>query len=104
MANFFNREGRLQSLSDVISAARTAAAALGRWLVFLFLAVGKSAQAAFSRHFDSGYDPSPSSGRLGGGRQGIVVHNLSVRYGERYAFENLTGEFDRGCFSTYVFY
>jgi zinc/manganese transport system ATP-binding protein len=93
MANFFNRVRRLQSLSDVVSAARTAAAPLGGWLAFSFLAVARSAQAAFSRHFDSGYDPSPSSGRLGGAREGIVVRNLSVRYGERYAFENLTGEF-----------
>jgi zinc/manganese transport system ATP-binding protein len=77
----------------MVSAVRTAAAPLRRSLAVSLLALGGSAQATFSRHFDGGYDPSPSNRLVGGGKEGIVVRNLSVCYGERYAFENLTGEF-----------
>jgi zinc/manganese transport system ATP-binding protein len=77
----------------MVSALRTAAAPFQRSLGVSLLPLGRSAQATFSRHFDSGYDPSPSDRLVGGEKEGIVVRNLSVRYGERYAFENLTGEF-----------
>jgi zinc/manganese transport system ATP-binding protein len=93
MANSLDRERRRRFLSDMVSAVRTAAAPLRRSLAVSLLALGGSAQATFSRHFDSGYDPSPSNRLVGGGKEGIVVRNLSVCYGERYAFENLTGEF-----------
>ena len=93
MANSLDRERRRRSLSDMVGAVRTAAAPLRRSLAVSLLALGGSAQATFSRHFDSGYDPSPSNRLVGGGKEGIVVRNLSVCYGERYAFENLTGEF-----------
>ena len=93
MANSLDRERRRRSLSGMVSALRTAAASLRRSLAVSLLALGGSAQATFSRHFDSGYDPSPSNRLVGGGLEGIVVRNLSVCYGERYAFEGLTGEF-----------
>ena len=93
MADSLDRERRRRSLSDMVSAVRTAAAPLQRSLAVSLLALGDGAQAMFSRHLDSGYDPSPSSRLVGGGKEGIIVRNLSVCYGERCAFENLTGEF-----------
>ena len=77
----------------MVSAVRIAAAPLGRSLAVPLLALGGRAQATFSRHFDGGYDPDSSDRLVGSGREGIVVRNLSLRYGERCAFENLTGEF-----------
>ena len=57
-----------------------------------FELLGHRTQAAFARYLDSGYDPgAPSQSRRGD--EGIAVRNLSVRYGARYAFEGLTGEF-----------
>ena len=94
MANSLGRERRRRSLSDMVSAVRTAAAPIRRSLAVSLLALGGSAQATFSRHFDGGYDPSLSNRLAGGGLEGIVVRNLSVCYGERYAFENLSGEFE----------
>ena len=93
MANSLDRERRRRSLSDIVSAVRAAALPLRRLLAVSLSALGGSVQAAFSRHFDSGYDPGASNRLVGSGNEGIVVRNLSVRYGERYAFENLTGEF-----------
>src|SRR5205823_12350878 len=87
------RERRRRSLSNMVSVLRTAAAPLRRSLAVSLLAIGGRAQSAFSRHFDSGYDPSLSNRVADGGKEGIVVRNLSVCYDKRYAFENLTGEF-----------
>ena len=77
----------------MVSAVRIAAAPLGRSLAVPLLALGGRAQATFSRHFDGGYDPDSSDRLVGSETGGIVVRNLSLRYGERCAFENLTGEF-----------
>ncbi|MGB8399793.1 metal ABC transporter ATP-binding protein [Bradyrhizobium sp.] len=93
MADSLDRERRRRSLSDMVSAARAAAAPLRRSLAVSLLALGGGAQAMFSRHLDGGYDPGPSNRLVGGGNEGITVRNLSVCYGERYALENLTGEF-----------
>jgi zinc/manganese transport system ATP-binding protein len=77
----------------MVSLVRAATAPLRRSLVVSLSALGDNAQAAFVRCFDSGYDPSTSDGHSSRGEEGISVRNLSVRYGERYAFEGLTGEF-----------
>ena len=77
----------------MVSALRAAAAPLRRSLTVSLSALGGSAKSAFFRHLDSGYDPTPSNRVADGGKGGIVVRNLSVRYDRRYAFENLTGEF-----------
>ncbi|WP_247452601.1 MULTISPECIES: metal ABC transporter ATP-binding protein [unclassified Bradyrhizobium] len=55
-------------------------------------ALGHNAQAAFVRLFDNGYHPN-ASGEHTRRLEGISVRNLSVRYGDRYALESLTGEF-----------
>ena len=93
MANSLDRARRRRFFSDMVCAVRAAAAPLRRSLAVSLSALGDNAQATFARHFDSGYDPSPSDRLVGGGEEGIVVRNLSVGYGERYAFEGLTGEF-----------
>ena len=93
MANSLDRERRRRSLPDMVSAVRTAAAPLRRSLAVSLSSLGGRAQTILSRHFDSGYDPSPSDRLVGGGQEGIRVRDLSVCYGARCAFENLTGEF-----------
>jgi zinc/manganese transport system ATP-binding protein len=55
--------------------------------------LGDKTRAAFSRYLDSGYDPDGSDSRSHQSERGIAVRNLAVRYGERCAFEGLTGEF-----------
>ncbi|WP_247375529.1 metal ABC transporter ATP-binding protein [Bradyrhizobium sp. 131] len=55
-------------------------------------ALGHNAQAAFVRLFDNGYHPN-ASGEHTRRLEGISVRNLSVRYGDRYALESLTGNF-----------
>ncbi|WP_247768009.1 metal ABC transporter ATP-binding protein [Bradyrhizobium sp. 172] len=55
-------------------------------------ALGHNAQAAFVRLFDNGYHPN-ASGEHTRRLEGISVRNLSVRYGDKYALESLTGEF-----------
>jgi zinc/manganese transport system ATP-binding protein len=72
---------------------RAATAPLRQSLAVSLSALGDSAQAALTRHFDSGYDPSASDRDSRRGEGGIAVRNLSVCYGERCAFEGLTGEF-----------
>jgi zinc/manganese transport system ATP-binding protein len=79
--------------SDMISAVRAATAPLRQSLAASLSALGDNAQAGLVRYFDSGYDPGPSDGHSRRAKEGIAVRNLSVRYGERYAFEGLTGEF-----------
>jgi zinc/manganese transport system ATP-binding protein len=93
MASSLDRERRRRSLSDMVGVLRAAAAPLRQSLAGSLSAIGGRALSAFSRHFDSGYDPSPSKRVADGGKEGIVVRNLSVCYGKRCAFENLTGEF-----------
>src|SRR5581483_10659175 len=71
---------------------------LGGWLSTL----GDKSQATFNRYFDGGYDPRASDSRPPRGEQGIAVRNLSVRYGARYAFEGVTGEFQPGSLTAVV--
>ena len=92
MANSSDPARRRRSASGLLSLLGTATAPLRQSLAVSLSALGGNAQVAFARHFDSGYNPRASNhGRRGEG--GIAVRNLSVRYGERYAFEDLTGEF-----------
>jgi len=93
MTNSSDPARRRRPASEMVSLVRAAIASLGQSLAVSLSALGDNAQAAFVRLFDSGYDPNASDGHSGRGEQGIVVRNLSVRYGERYAFEGLTGEF-----------
>jgi zinc/manganese transport system ATP-binding protein len=93
MANSSDPARRRRFAPDMVSLVRAATAPLRRSLVVSLSALGDNAQAAFVRCFDSGYDPSTSDGHSSRGEEGISVRNLSVRYGERYAFEGLTGEF-----------
>jgi len=91
MANSSDPAPRRRSGSDLLNLLGNATAPLRQSLAVSLSALGNSAQGAFARHFDSGYDPSAFNGPRGEG--GIAVRNLSVRYDERYAFEDLTGEF-----------
>jgi len=93
MANSFDPARRRRSASDLLGLLGTATAPLRQSLAVSLSALGDNAQAAFARHFDRGYDPNASNGHSRRGEGGIAVRNLSVRYGERYAFEDLTGEF-----------
>ena len=93
MANSSDPARRRRSASDVVGLMRAATAPLRQSLVVSLSALGDNAQAAFVRLFDSGYDPGASEEHTRRGGEGISVRNLSVRYGERYAFESLTGEF-----------
>ena len=93
MANSSDPVRPRRSASDMIRLVGTATAPVRQSLADSLAALGHHTQTAFARHFDSGYDPSASDG--GGRREvgGIAVRNLSVRYGDTYAFEGLTGEF-----------
>jgi zinc/manganese transport system ATP-binding protein len=93
MANSSDPARRRRSAFDVFGRIRAATAPLRQSFVVSFSALGDNAQAAFVRLFDNGYDPDASEEHARRGEEGISVRNLSVRYGERYAFENLTGEF-----------
>lgn len=93
MANSSDPVRRHRFAPDMVSLVRAAIAPLRRSLAVLLSALGDNAHAAFVRCFDGGYDPSTSDGHGSRGEEGISVRNLSVRYGERYAFEGLTGEF-----------
>jgi zinc/manganese transport system ATP-binding protein len=72
---------------------RAATVPLRQSLALSLLALRDKTQAAFARHFDSGYDPSVSGGSSCRREEGITIRNLCVSYGERYAIEGLTGEF-----------
>jgi len=91
MANSSDPAKRRRYVSGMFGLLRAATAPL-RQSVSLS-ALGASAQAALVRYFDSGYDPDASDRPGHRGEQGIAVRNLSVCYGERCAFEGLTGEF-----------
>jgi zinc/manganese transport system ATP-binding protein len=91
MANSSDPAKRRRYVSGMFGRLRAATAPL-RQSVSLS-ALGASAQAAFVCYFDSGYDPDASDRPGHRGEQGIAVRNLSVCYGERCAFEGLTGEF-----------
>jgi zinc/manganese transport system ATP-binding protein len=93
MANSSDPARRRRSASDVLGLMRAATAPLGQSFVVSLMALGDNAQAAFVRLFDSGYDPGASEEHTRRGEEGISVRNLSVRYGDRYAIESLTGEF-----------
>jgi ABC-type multidrug transport system fused ATPase/permease subunit len=93
MANSSDPVRRRRSASDLLSLLGTATAPLRQSLAVSLSALGDNAQAAFASHFDSGYDPNASNEHGRRGEGGIAVRNLCVRYGERYAFEGLTGEF-----------
>jgi zinc/manganese transport system ATP-binding protein len=93
MANSSDPVRQRRSASDMARLARAATAPLRQSLAASFSALGDNAQAAFARHFDSGYDPGASDRHSPRGEEGIAVRDLAVRYGERCAFEGLTGEF-----------
>jgi len=80
-------------ISDMVSVVRVTTRPLRQSLAVSLSALGGSAQTAFVDYFDSGYDPGASDQPSRRGEQGIAVRNLSVCYGERCAFEGLTGEF-----------
>ena len=102
MANSSDPARRRRSASDMVSLLRASTAPLRQSLAVSLSALGDNAQAAFARHFDSGYDPSASDRHSPRGEEGIAVRNLSVRYGERYAFEGLTGEFPPGSLTAVI--
>src|SRR6476659_3305046 len=93
MANSSDPARRRRSATDLLSLLGPAAAPLRQSLAVSLSALGDNAQATFARHFDSGYDLNASNEHGCRGEGGIAIRNLSVRYGERYAFEDLTGEF-----------
>jgi zinc/manganese transport system ATP-binding protein len=93
MANSSDPAPRRRSASDLLNPLGTAIAPLRQSLAVSLSALGNKAQVAFARHFDSGYDPSAFNGHSPRGAGGITVRNLSVRFGERCAFEGVTGEF-----------
>jgi zinc/manganese transport system ATP-binding protein len=91
MANSSDGARWRRSFQEMVRLGSAAIAALRREPAVLLSALSDHAQAAFARHFDGGYDPSP---RDGPGRDGgIAVHNLSVGYGEHLALEGVTGDF-----------
>jgi zinc/manganese transport system ATP-binding protein len=93
MANSSDPARRRRSAAYVVGLMRAATAPIRQSLAVSLSALGDNAESAFVRLFDSGYDPGASEERTRRGGKGISVRNLSVRYGERYAFESLTGEF-----------
>ncbi|WP_247548298.1 metal ABC transporter ATP-binding protein [Bradyrhizobium sp. 177] len=92
MANSSDPARRRWSDRALLGLMRAGTALLRQSFAVSLAALGDNAQAAFVRLFDSGYDPSASE-EHSRGQEGISVRNLSVRYGDRYAFESLTGEF-----------
>lgn len=92
MANSSDPARRRWSDLAVLGLVRAGTASLRQSFAVLLAPLGDNAQAAFARLFDNGYHPNASeehTRRL----EGISVRNLSVRYGDRYAFESLTGNF-----------
>ena len=79
--------------SDMVRLVGTATAPLGRSLRTSLSTLGTKTEAAFTRYLDSGYDPSASDSQSRRTTEGIAVRNLSLHYGERCAFEGVTGEF-----------
>jgi zinc/manganese transport system ATP-binding protein len=93
MANSSDPAPRRRSASDLLNLLGAATAPLRQSLAVSLSALGDKAQVAFARNFDSGYDPSAFNGHSPRREGGITVRNLSVRFGERCAFEGVTGEF-----------
>jgi len=81
---------RRRSTYDMLGLLRAAFMPLRHTFAASLSVLGNGAQSAFARHLDGGYDPYTGNRQAG---EGIKVRNLSVRYGERYAIEDLTGEF-----------
>ncbi|MGY3363192.1 ABC-type multidrug transport system fused ATPase/permease subunit [Bradyrhizobium sp. GM2.4] len=92
MANSSDPARRRWSDLTVLGLMRAGTAPLTQSFAVSLAALGHNAQAAFVRLFDNGYHPN-ASGEHTRRLEGISVRNLSVRYGDRYALESLTGEF-----------
>ena len=90
MTNSSDPAPQRRSVSDTVRLMLAPSAAVRLSLASSLSALGSKIQSAFTRQLDSGYDPGTSDDRQR--ERGIVVRNLSVRYGGRYAFEGLTGE------------
>jgi len=92
MTNSSDPERQRRSVSEMVRLMRAGTASLRQSLGTSLSALGDKTQAAFTHYLDSGYDPGASDSH---NRQaeGIAVRDLSVCYGERYAFEGCTGEF-----------
>jgi zinc/manganese transport system ATP-binding protein len=82
-----------RSFQEMVSLGSAAIAPLRRRLAVLLSVLSDNAQAAFTRHFDGGYDPGPLDGPVQRGDGAIGVRDLSVGYGERLALEGVTGDF-----------
>src|SRR5450432_2366912 len=82
-----------RSFQEMVNLGRAAIAPLRRGLGVSVSALSDHAQAAFTRHFDGGYDPSALDGPGQRGDGAIAVRNLSVGYGEHLALEGVTGDF-----------
>jgi len=93
MANSSDGAGWRRSFQEMVNLGRAAIAPLRRGLGVSVSALSDHAQAAFTRHFDGGYDPSPLDGPGRRGDGAIAVRNLSVGYGEHLALEGVTGDF-----------
>jgi zinc/manganese transport system ATP-binding protein len=91
-----------RSFQEMVNLGRAAIAPLRRGLGVSVSALSDHAQAAFTRHFDGGYDPSPLDGPGRRGDGAIAVRNLSVGYGEHLALEGVTGDFARASMTAVV--
>ena len=102
MTNSSDRTRQGRSVFEMVRLMRATTGTLKQSLGSSLWTLGDKTQAAFTRYLDSGYDPGASDSHTRRGEQGIAVCNLSVRYGERYAFEGLTGEFQPGSLTAVV--
>jgi zinc/manganese transport system ATP-binding protein len=102
MTNFSDRTRQGRSVSEMVRLAWAATATLKQSLGCWLSTLEDKTQATFNRYLDSGYDPAASDSHTRRGEQGIAVRNLSVCYGERYAVEGLTGEFQPGSLTAVV--
>jgi ABC-type multidrug transport system fused ATPase/permease subunit len=93
MANSSDGARWRRSFQEMVNLGGAAIAPLRRGLAVSLSALSDHAQAAFTRHFDGGYDPSPLDGPGQRGDGAIAVRNLSVGYGEHLALEGVTGDF-----------
>ena len=102
MTNSSDRTRQGRSVSEMVRLVRAATAtlkqSLGSWLSTL----ENKTQATFNRYLDSGYDPGASDSHTRREEQGIALRNLSVCYGERCAFEGLSGEFQSASLTAVV--
>jgi zinc/manganese transport system ATP-binding protein len=102
MTNFSDRTRQGRSVSGMVRLAWAATATLKQSLGCWLSTLEDKTQATFNRYLDSGYDPAASDSHTRRGEQAIKVRNLSVCYGERYAVEGLTGEFQPGSLTAVV--